>query len=93
MTDNAHKPELDSGIEIDPGTELDSTSKLDSKFGISIRAKLMLLAGVLLSALVGSGLLMRAELASGSDAIQTQGEVLTTLNTTTTALRVRPETL
>ena len=87
MTDNAHKPELDSGIEIDPGTELDSTSKLDSKFGISIRAKLMLLAGVLLSALVGSGLLMRAELASGSDAIQTQGEVLTTLNTTTTALR------
>ena len=87
MTDNAHKPELDSGIEIDPGTELDSTSKLDSKFGISIRAKLLLLAGVLLSALVGSGLFMRAELASSSDAIQAQGEVLTTLNTTTTALR------
>ena len=62
-------------------------SKFRMKIAISIRAKLLLLAGVLLSALIGSSLFLRAELADGSDAIKAQGEVLVTLNTTTAALR------
>ena len=51
-------------------------SNSDLKFGISIRAKLLLLAGVLLAALVGSNLFLRGELAGGKHAIRSQGEVL-----------------
>ncbi len=54
---------------------------------MSIRAKLLLLAGVLLAALIGSSLFLRVELADGSDAIKSQGDVLATLNATTAALR------
>ncbi len=57
------------------------------KFAITIRAKLLLLAGVLLAALVGSNLFLPGELAGGKDAIRSQGEVLVTLNSTSMLLR------
>ena len=57
------------------------------KFSLNIRAKLLLLAGILMLALVATNLYMRGHLVAGSDALRTQSRIHETEGVATAALR------